>query len=166
MTEPANDAASRREGSRFPTAFLAGALVVLVLAAALVLVSRLIESPAPGTTTHLPFGPDEQTYAGQVHFQGGQMSQATNLLNQEFTYVAGSVSNDGSRALRALDVIFEFRDPFNQVVLRDPQTLIDRTAAPLKPGQSRDFQITLGAHLPSEWNRQYPAIRVTGMVLE
>jgi len=37
---------------------------------------------------------------------------------------------------------------------------------PLKAGESRDFSVTLGAHLPSEWNRQYPAIRVAGLILE
>jgi hypothetical protein len=68
--------------------------------------------------------------------------------------------------VRAMEVTFEFRDPFNQIVLRDPQRLIEPTADPLKAGQSRDFQVTLGAHLPTEWNRQYPAIHITGLILE
>ena len=156
----------REETNRFPAAFIAGLCIVFVLAAGLVILTRLTRSEAPGANDKLPFGSAEQAYAQQIHFQGGQMSQATNLLNQEFTYVAGTVSNQGSRAVRALDVTFEFRDPFNQLILRDPQRLVDLAADPLKAGQSRDFQITLGAHLPSEWNRQYPAIHITGMILE
>ena len=87
-------------------------------------------------------------------------------MNQEFIYVAGTVSNGGTRTVRALEVQFEFRDPFNQIILRDTQRIIAAQAQPLKPGDARDFQITLGQHLPSEWNRQYPAVRVTGLVLE
>jgi len=68
--------------------------------------------------------------------------------------------------VRALDVVLEFRDPFNQVVLRDPQRVITADEKPLQPAESRDFQITLGAHLPVEWNRQYPAFRITGLVLQ
>jgi len=94
------------------------------------------------------------------------MSQATNFLNQEFTYVAGTVSNNGPRTVRALDAVVEFRDQFNQVVLRDPQRIILTDGQPLKAGESRDFSVTLGTRLPSEWNRQYPAIRVAGLILE
>jgi hypothetical protein len=160
------DNADRDERSRLPVAFLAGACVVLLVAAGFVLLARLTRSHTPGTEDKLPFGSAEQAYAQQIHFQSGPMSQSTNLLNQEFTYAAGTVSNDGPRTVRAIEVVFEFRDPFNQVVLRDPQRLIEPTADPLKAGQSRDFQVTLGAHLPSEWNRQYPSVHVTGLILE
>jgi hypothetical protein len=155
----------RRGRSGFPAAFAMGVVIVLLLTGGLVWLTRVTQSRGARPVGKLPFGPEEQAYAQHIHFQGGQMSQATNFLNQEFTYVAGTVSNDGSRALRALDVMFEFRDPFNQVVLRDPQRIL-ADGSLLKAGESRDFQVTLGAHLPSEWNRQYPAIRVTGLLLE
>jgi len=156
----------RRRERGFPTAFAMGLVITALLAGGLIWVTRVTRSQGSAQIGKLPFGPDEQAYNQHIHFQGGQMSQATNFLNQEFTYVAGTVSNDGPRAVRALDVTLEFRDPFNQVILRDPQRLILTLGPPLKAGQSRDFQVTLGAHLPSEWNRQYPVIRVTGMILE
>ena len=137
-----------------------------ILAAGLVLVSRATRSHRPGADQKPPFGAAEQSYAPQIHFQSGEMSQSSNLLNQEFTYVAGTVINGGNRTVRALNVNFEFHDPFNQVVLRDAQILVDPAGQPLAPGQSRPFQVTLGAHLPSEWNREYPLIRITGMILE
>ncbi len=78
------------------------------------------------------------------------------MLNQEFTYVAGTISNDGDRTLRGLEVSVEFRDPFDQVILREkPERLIGSGDAPLSGGQRRDFQVTL-EHVPVEWNRQYP----------
>jgi len=156
----------RRDRRGFPTAFVMGVVITGLLAGGLIWLTRVTQSRGSVPIGKLPFGPDEQAYTQHIHLQGGQMSQATNFLNQEFTYVAGTVSNDGPRTVRALDVVFEFRDPFNQVVLRDPQRLLLNEGPPLKAGQSRDFQVTLGAHLPSEWNRQYPAIRVTGLLLE
>jgi len=156
----------QRKPSDFPAAFAIGIVVVLILLGALLLVTRVTQSHGPAPIGKLPFGPDEQTYAQRVHFQPGQMSQSSNLLNQEFTYVGGTVSNDGTRSLKSLDVVLEFRDPFNQVVLRDPQRVIGPESQPLNAGKSRDFQLTLGAHLPVEWNRQYPVIRITGLVVE
>ena len=159
-------AENRGRKSSFPAAFAIGAVITLVLAGGLVWLTRVTQSHGPAAIGKLPFGAEEQAYAQQIHFQGGQMSQATNFLNQEFTYVGGTVSNDGPRTLRALDAVIEFRDPFNQIVLRDPQRIILADGQPLKAGESRAFNVTLGAHLPTEWNRQYPAIRVTGLTLE
>ena len=164
MAEPGeNDSGKERSG--FPAAFAVGIVIMLVLAAGLVLLSRATRSHLPGRQKP-PFGPTEQAYARRISFQPGEMSQSSNLLNQEFTYVAGTVTNVGNRTLRGLNVNFEFHDPFNQVVLRDAQILIDPAGKPLGPGQSRSFQVTLGAHLPSEWNRAYPLIRITGMILQ
>ena len=165
MAEP-GDKDSSEEKSQFPAAFAVGVVIMIILAAGLVLLTRVTRPRTPGAGEKPPFGPTEQAYAPQIHFQPGEMSQSSNLLNQEFTYVAGTVTNGGKRTVRALNVNFEFHDPFNQVVLRDAQILIDPAGQPLGPGQSRPFQVTLGAHLPSEWNRAYPLIRITGMILE
>ncbi len=164
--EPEVAVPPQRKSNNFPAAFAIGAVITLVLAGGLVWLTRVTQSRGPAPIGKLPFSAYEQAYAQQIHFQAGQMSQATNFLNQEFTYVAGTVTNDGPRTLRALDVVIEFRDPFNQVVLRDPQRIILTNAQPLKARESRDFNLTLGAHLPTEWNRQYPAIRVTGLLFQ
>jgi hypothetical protein len=156
----------RQERSGFPAAFAAGAGVVLVLAAGLVLLTRsTTQSRRTAVAEKLPFGPPEQAYARRIHFHDIQMAQSSNLLNQEFTYVAGTISNGGDRTVRALEATFEFRDQFNQVILRETERLITRNAQPLSSGQDRDFQIIL-EHIPSDWNRQYPSIRITGLILE
>jgi hypothetical protein len=158
---------TRVERSSLLVAFAAGLVVVAIFAAGLVLLTRITQSHGRAATAHkMPFGPAEQTYALQIHFQGGQMSRASNLLNQEFTYVTGTVTNDGLQSVMGMDVIFEFHDRFNQVVLRDTQHLIDPKDEPLGAGKSRDFQVTLGEHIPSQWNQQYPSIGVTGLILE
>ena len=164
MADEGNE--GRRQRSGFPAAFAVGLVVVAILAGGSVWLTRVMESRVPPQIGKLPFGAEEQAYAQQIRFEPGQMSQATNFLNQEFTYVAGTVTNGGQRAVRALDVTLEFRDPFNQVVLRDPQRVVTADDPQLKAGEARNFQVTLGAHLPSEWNRQYPAVHITGLVLQ
>jgi hypothetical protein len=157
--------AEREDRSRMPIALAAGAVVVLTLVAGLVLLSRLTQPHGPAAEAKLPFGAAEQTYAERIHFMNLQMARATNFLNQEFTYVAGTISNDGTRTLRALEVTLEFHDPMNQVVLRETQRLIGRSEQPLDGGQRRNFQVTLD-HVPATWDQQYPSIRASGLVLE
>jgi hypothetical protein len=158
--------ADRENRSGFPAAFAIGIVVVLLLFAGLLLLTRSTQTHRAGAVEKLPFGAEEQSYAANIHFHDLELSRSSNLLNQEFTYATGKVSNDGSRALRGLEVAVDFHDPFNQVVLRETQRLVEPTAMPLRPGQQRDFQITIERHIPSEWNQQYPSIRVTGLVLE
>jgi hypothetical protein len=154
----------REERSQFPIAFAAGAAIVLLLLGGLILLSRGSHPTAPGAGVKLPFGAAEQAYAERIHFKDIQMAKANNFLNQEFTYVAGTVVNDGTRTIRGLQVTLEFHDPFNQVILKESEQLIGAKDAPLGAGQPRDFQVTL-EHVPAEWNQQYPSIRVTGLIL-
>lgn len=158
--------AGGEQRSQFSLTFAAGACIVLLLAAGLVLATHFAKRHGTGAPSQgLPFGPVEQAYAGSIHFDGIQMSRSSNLLNEEFTYVNGTLSNDGSRTLRGLDVAIEFRDPFGQLVLRDTERLVQPASPPVPPGQQRDFQVTL-EHVPAEWNQQLPSIRVTGLILE
>lgn len=152
------------EKSRFPAAFAAGAGVVLFLLGGLWLLTRTAQPVRPGRQK-LPFGAAEQAYAGQIHFQSGEMSHATNFLNQEFIYVEGGISNDGARAVRGLEVTLEFRDALEQVILRHTERLIEPGSETLAGGKQRNFRVTF-EHIPSAWTQQYPAIHVTGLVLE
>jgi len=152
--------------SNFALMLAVGAAVVLLLLGGLFLVNRLTRSSSPGAQQQpLPFGPEEQAYAERIHFLNVQMSRAANFLNQEFTYVTGDISNDGNRAVRAVELTVEFRDPFKQVILREKQRVITQQDRPLPGGLRQPFQITF-EHIPDEWNHEYPSIRVTGLLLD
>jgi hypothetical protein len=156
----------REERSRLPAAFFFGLVIVALVAGGIVLLSRVTQPKQSNAVQMLPFNAEEKAYASQIHFDNIHLAQSSNLLNQKFTYVAASMANAGPRTIRALQVSIEFHDPFNQVILKDSDRLIDRTDDPLGSGKQRDFQVTLEQSLPVEWNQQYPAIRVTGIVLE
>jgi hypothetical protein len=154
-----------QERSRMPVIFAAGAGIVLLGVAALLLTSRMTQRHGPANAAKLPFGSAEQTYAQRIHFLNPQMARANNFLNQEFTYVAGTVSNDGTRTIRAMEITLEFRDPMNEVVLREARQIVGPDTKPIEGGQRSDFQITL-EHVPATWSQQYPNLRVTGLILE
>jgi hypothetical protein len=155
--------------SRFPAALLAGILVVGLVVFVLYWVTKPGPQGAAGTSEHhLALGEAEKSYAEQIHVSGLHMSRATNLVKQEFTYINGVMANDGSRKILDIEVVTEFRDQFNQVVLREiqrPFGTFTKAGAPLLAGQKREFQLTF-EHVPQDWNQQYPVIRVSGLVLE
>ena len=150
---------------RAPVILVAGAAVALLLVGGLYLASRWTSSPAPVAAKPLPMGPKEQAYAQQIHFSEPKMSRAANFLNQEVTFIFGSISNDGESPLRQVEITLAFQDPFKQVILRDKQRLIGPNAEPLGPHQHRDFQLNYET-LPSTWAQTYPTIQITGLDLQ
>jgi hypothetical protein len=152
------------ERSRLPVAFAAGLVIVTLLLGAAVLLSRYSSPAGPQAVKPLPMGPVEQAYAQQIHFLEPKMSRAANFLNQEVTFVFGTLENGGNRRIKQIEITLEFHDPFNQVVLRDTQRLFLPAAAPLGPGQQRDFQVGY-EHISAQWNNGYPSIRITGLDL-
>lgn len=156
---------TQEEKSSFTPAFLVGLAVVLLLFGGLFLLTRHARSVQPAPRQRLPMTATEQAYAKHIRFLDPQMNRVANFLNQEVTIIFGSVANDGSRTISEMEVTLEFHDLFNQVVLRDTRRLFGWRAAPLGPGQRQDFQFNF-EHIPADWNRQYPTLRVTGLLLE
>ena len=152
------------ERSRLPVAFGAGIAVVALLIGIVLVINRYSSSADSSIEKPLPWGAAEQAYAPQIHFLEPKMSRAANFLNQEVTFVFGTVENSGNKRIRQIEITLEFHDVFNQVVLRDKERLFVSTAPPLKPGEQRDFQLSFES-VPEQWNMVYPTIRVTGLDL-
>jgi hypothetical protein len=114
------------------------------------------------TPAHLAFGAVEQSYASSVRVDHIALSRAENYLHQEVTTLEGDLVNSGDRSLQSVELTIDFLDEMNQVVLR--QSLISSAPEPLAPKGSRAFEVSF-EHLPSAWNRQSPAIQVTGLEL-
>jgi hypothetical protein len=153
------------EKSRAPIVLLIGAAAALLLIGIFYVVARLTPAPVKTVEQPLPMGPTEQAYVSQIRFLEPNVARAANFLNQEVTFVFGTVLNNGPRPIRQIEISLEFHDPFNQVVLRDSQRLFSPTAVPLAPNQQRDFQLGYET-LPVQWNQAYPTVRIVGLQLQ
>jgi hypothetical protein len=153
--------------SRAPIILGVGAVAALLVIAGIYLVGHFTPATTPVAAPEkaLPMGPAEQAYAQQIHFSSPTMGRAANFLNQEVTFIFGTVSNDGPRAIRQIEITVEFRDPFNQVVLRDTQRLFNPAAGPLAPNDHQDFQLSYET-LPATWAQTYPTIHISGLDLQ
>ena len=161
MSFPITD---KSEESRFSLALLAGTGVVLLLLGGFYLLGRGGRAAAPVAEQPLPFSDAERAYAQQIHFSNPQMSRAANLLNQEVTFIVGAMENSGARTVRQIEVTVEFQDLINQIVLREAHRLLP-DGARVGPGQQREFQMNFD-HVPNDWNRRYPSLKITGLQLE
>jgi hypothetical protein len=149
---------------RSPIVLIIGAAALLVLAGVLYWASRYAPAPVQRPEIPLAMGPAESEFVSHIEFLEPQVARATNFLNQEVTFVFGTVKNNGPRAIRQIEVTMEFHDVFGQVVLRDKNRLFSEEAIPLESYHTRDFQITYET-LPAQWNQAYPELRIDGLAL-
>src|SRR5260370_36459013 len=107
------------ERSRLPAAFGAGLVIVTLLIGAAVLLSRYSTQGGPEVLKPLPMGPTEQAYAPQIHFLEPKMSRAANFLDQEVTFVFGTLENGGNWRITQIEIALEFYDLVSQDDLGD-----------------------------------------------
>jgi hypothetical protein len=112
---------------------------------------------SPSTAVRPAMGAEEKAYLSQFSVADPRMSAAENFLGNTVTYLSARVTNHGSRAVRQLDLQLEFHDILEQVVLRETAHAITRRALPLKPGETRPFQVAF-EHMPVDWNQAPPVI--------
>jgi hypothetical protein len=154
---------------------LVASLLGLAIMAAIVWLGRpssgLPASPAPAQLPALDA--EAEAYLPLIEVGELSLSRWQNLIGQEVTYLDGKLWNHGPRTILALELTIEFQDQLARVVLREtlrpvgspPDTPAARRAPPLPPQQSRPFRAGF-EHIPVDWNREAPAIRISGLLLQ
>jgi hypothetical protein len=154
-----------RDSSR-RTIFIA---VAVVIAVALVFAFLLRNQPKTAS------GPPP--YATNLKLSDFKMSAAENFVGATVSYVDGSVTNTGDKTVTRVMVQVNFKDDMGQLAQREDipmQVLktdgpypeaVDFSVSPLAPGQSKAFRLTFES-ISAQWNRQYPEIQVSDVVVK
>jgi len=160
--EPPLPAAGKQSSGPFRHPAVIGLATLFGLAALYLLFFRgPVPLPNPAAI-HLPFGPEERSYAQKLRFGNFAMSEAENFLHQQVKYLEGDVLNAGDRTLAGIEVIVEFQDGLEQTALRESRPLLSRPETALAPGRTAHFQLSFD-HVPSSWNMHMPTVEVSGL---
>jgi hypothetical protein len=130
----------------------AGALAVIM--AGTILLTRRGSTGEPRDPA---LSEEQEAYLNQIEVTDARMSAAENFLGNTVTYLDAVVANKGSREVKLVELELVFVDTFYQVVLRETARAVTRRTPPLKPGETRAFQVTF-EHMPIEWNQAPPRI--------
>ena len=146
-------------------AWVVAALIVVALVGALVFFGW--KKPAEAPNTLLP----ADAYAASLPLSQFAMSESENLTGGKQTYLDGHIGNTGDRTVTAVTVQAVFRNdeelapqidtvPLRLIRVKEPYIDTEPvSAAPLKPGDDREFRLTFET-VPENWNQQMPEVRV------
>ncbi len=157
---PGGQAAEKRPWAAFG---VGGALVVLVVGG----IWFFTRSPGGAAGSGAP-----HPYAAQIKLGDIKMATAQNFVGASVTYLEGKVTNAGDKTVTHAVVNLTFKNSLGQVVQQEQLPLrvleerpgytdaVDLAMLPLAPGQARPFRLTL-EHVSSDWNREYPEVKIT-----
>ncbi|HEY1939936.1 MAG TPA: hypothetical protein VGJ33_18555 [Candidatus Angelobacter sp.] len=169
MAEPDQDPVFSPQGNQTETRswipMAAGGIFVVVLLIGLVFLTR---SQRPANTS-----PSDPNLA-KLKVSDLHMATAENFAGSSVTYIEGKIANTTDRKVNAASVQVMFKNSLGEIAQKDtlPVTVllpnvpyidygpIDR--APLAPGQTRDFRLTL-EHVTTDWDGQVPTVRVVSI---
>jgi len=156
---------AQRDSSSVPV-ILGIALVVVVVAIAVFL---LRPNPKPASPP--------QPYIAEIKISDLKMGEAQNFVGAKLTYVDGTVTNSGDKTVTGAMVHVVFKDSMSQVAQAEdvPLYILDTSGpypdavklsnSPLTAGQSKQFRLTF-EHVSEEWNRAYPEVKVSSLILK
>jgi hypothetical protein len=152
-------------GGFSPAVWGVAALIVIVVVGALLYAGRKKPAPAPNTLQ------PADAYAASLPLSQFAMSESENLSGGKLTYLDGHVRNAGDRTVSGITVQVVFENdlalapqidtvPLTLIRMKDPYIDTEAvSAAPLKPGDDREFRLTFEA-VPDNWNTQMPMVRI------
>ncbi len=154
-----------RERNWVPLVIAAAAVVVIVA------VIVVISERGRNTATVAPVNAPADAYAVSLPISNLQLAQSSNMAGNQLLYLDGHIANKGSRTVSGIAVQVLFRDAAQEVAQNETQPLrVIRTrdpyvdleplaAAPLKPGDERDFRLIFD-HVTRDWDGAYPQLKI------
>lgn len=157
--------AEERDSSRL----IIGIAVVVVIGGVLA-AAFLLRQPPKAAKTASP-------YIASLKLSDFKMSAAENFIGATVSYVDGTITNSGDKTVTHVVVEVVFQDSMGQLAQREELPLrvlktsgpypeaVDLDVLPLAPGQTQHFRLTFDS-ISAQWNRQYPAMRVTDVAVK
>ena len=116
-------------------------------------------------------------YADKLQVSNVKMAAAQNFVGGTVTYVEGRITNTGDKTVSGAVAEVIFRNSLGEVVQKEhipirvlvfqgpDRDILDLRSAPLKPGASADFRLTIEGHISVDWNQGFPEVRIASVNL-
>ena len=107
---------------------------------------------------------EEKGYLQNIQVTPGRVEAAQNFLKHTVTTVRGTVTNNGSKTVRYLEISLTFSDIEGKPIEQKTAAPISGSTPLLKPGETRPFELSFD-QVPAMWNQAVPRMAPVRVVL-
>lgn len=138
-------------GKKVPVIPIVVGLIVLVgLIAGLIYLRRAPQKPPEGGVSG-----EGTAYLTHLALSDVSMQASENFMKQQVIEVKGKITDNGSRALKTVEVYCLFYGPDGREIHRERVSIVNSKGSPLQPGEVRPFRLPFDA-VPEGWNQALP----------
>ena len=112
----------------------------------------------------VPPTPEEKAYLQDIQFTTSRVEAARNFLCHTVTTLYSQVKNNGKKTVIYIEVSLTFSDIDGKPVEQKQAYPISGDTLPLKPGETRPFQVSFD-QVPALWNQAPPQIAPVRVIL-
>jgi hypothetical protein len=136
-------------------------VIVLALAAGVAGFMYLNRAAKKAPTAPAPLSGDARTYIhnGFLPISNVDMQAHESYLQQQVVEITGKIGNTGNRVIANAQIYCVFLDSYNQVVLRERVSIVNRKLA---PGDTQPFRLAFD-NIPGSWNQAMPSIVIASI---
>jgi hypothetical protein len=122
-----------------------------------------------------PTSQGRNPYADKLQISKVKMAAAQNFVGGTVTYVEGKITNAGDKTVSGAVAEVIFRNSLGEIVQKEQipirvlvfqgpdRDILDLRNAPLKPGATADFRLTIEGNISADWNQGYPEVRIASV---
>ena len=93
------------------------------------------------------------------------MTAAEAFNGAKLVEIKGKIGNQGTRALKQVEITCIFFDPYGQVVGRERQPIVRAATGGLKPNETKPFRLAFDS-LAESWNQALPQVVIASIDFE
>ncbi len=138
---------------------IVGALVIVALIAGGIYLSR----PSPQSGGNVEASPEAKAYVPNLQLSNVEIKATENFMQQQVVEIDGKITNNGNRALTAVELFCLFRAVDGHEIYREKVPIVRPGTTPLGPGQTRAFRLPFDS-LPDGWNQAMPSMFIARIV--
>ena len=109
--------------------------------------------------------PEAKAYVKNLKLSGVELKATDSAMAKSLIEIVGSITNNGDRKLKLVELNCVFYDPYNQVVLRERVAIVRPKNGGLAPTETKAFRMPFD-NMPPSWNQAMPQLVIAQIQFE
>lgn len=151
-----------KKKKEFPTGLVIALTVVLAVGGA---AAWYFGQPRDNANQAPVLTPEAKAYVRNLKLSGTELKATDSAMAKSLIEIVGSITNNGERKLKLVELNCIFYDPYNQVVLRERVAIVRPKNGGLAPAETKPFRMPFD-NMPPSWNQAMPQLVIAQIQFE
>lgn len=153
---------SPRKSKEFPTGIAVALAVILLIGGG---AAWYFSQPRANSGQAPVLTPEAKAYVRNLKLNDVELKATDSAMTKSLIEIVGSITNNGDRKLKLVELNCVFYDPYGQVVLRERVPIVRAKTGSLAPTETKAFRMAFD-NMADSWNQAMPQLVIAQIQFE